>query len=130
MMFKPVEINGCLHVDGGYACKAPVEALLNRIPDLQRILVHYIRSENLNESPHSFLNKKLTPFHIWHSVINIAREDAYSHQLEQIRAKKIEIIEITTTAPKVSPSRMSGGSKAYKIAMFETIRILEEKKII
>ena len=130
MLFKPVEINGSLHVDGGYACKAPVEALFNRVPDLQQIIVHYIRSENLTKSSHGFLNKKLTPFHILSSVINISREDAYIRQLEQVRAKGIEVIEIVTAAPRISPSRMSEGPAAYKIAMAETTRILEEKKLV
>ena len=130
ILFKPVEINGNLHVDGGYACKAPVKALFDRVLDLQRIIVHYIRSESLNESPHRFLNKKLTPFHILRSAVNISREDAYIRQLEQMRAKGVEIIEITTSAPRISPSRMSGGPEAYKIAMAETMRILEEKILV
>jgi len=127
MLFKPVEINGSLHVDGGYACKAPVEALFNRVPDLQQIIVHYIRSESLNESPLRFLNKRLTPFHILRSVINISREEAYMRQIEQVKAKGVEIIEIATVTPRISPSHMSEGPAAYNIAMAETMRILEKK---
>ena len=130
ILFKPVEINGSLHVDGGYACKAPVEALLNRVPELQRVIVHYIRSKSLNEPSHRFLDKKLTPFHILHSVVNVSRENAYIHQLEQVKAKGIEVIEITTTAPRISPSHMSEGPEAYKIAMTETMCILEEKEVV
>jgi len=46
MLFQPTEIDGALYLDGGISGKAPVEALAD-LCDLNRILVHFIASENV-----------------------------------------------------------------------------------
>ena len=60
MLFKPVEIDGSLYVDGGMVNKAPVKALADLIQP-EKIIVHFIASSNFEGPSNSFLNKKMTP---------------------------------------------------------------------
>jgi len=123
ILFKPIEINGELYVDGGIVNKAPLNGLADLV-DLDRIIVHFIASDNLEEFSHGFLRKMLTPWHIQYTAINIARKEAYKNQLEIVRMKGIEVIEVKTTAPTVGPNRLDRGLSAYKSAKASTLKIL------
>ena len=57
MLFKPVEIDGSLFVDGGVVNKAPVLAICEGIKP-ERVIVHFIASDNLGDTTNPFLRKK------------------------------------------------------------------------
>jgi predicted acylesterase/phospholipase RssA len=60
MLFRPTEIDGALYLDGGISGKAPVEALAD-LCDLDRILIHFIASENVKKEGNGFMKKRFTP---------------------------------------------------------------------
>ena len=60
MLFKPAKIDGALYLDGGISGKAPVEALAD-LCDLDKILIHFIASENVKKPGHGFMKQKFTP---------------------------------------------------------------------
>jgi NTE family protein len=125
MLFKPVEIDGSLFVDGGVVNKAPVQALADEIrPD--KIIVHFIASDNIGDRKNSFLKKPMTPWHIQHLAVNISRHEAYLRQCDQVRERGIEVIEIITNAPTVGPGKLERGPEAYEKARETTFRILSE----
>jgi NTE family protein len=115
VLFKPVEINGALYSDGGIVGKAPVEALAN-LCELDIILVHFIASGNIEESAHAFLRKRFTPWHIQHLAVNIARQKAYQKEVELVQTRGLEVIEVRTDAPSISPGRLEKGPEAYEAA--------------
>jgi NTE family protein len=123
ILFKPVEINGELYVDGGIVNKAPLNALANLV-DLNQIIVHYIASDNLESFSHGFLNKMLTPWHIQHTAFNIARKEAYMNQLKIVRMKGVKVIEVKTAAPSTGPNRLKRGLSAYESAKSTTLKTL------
>lgn len=125
-LFKPVEIDGAWYADGGIACKAPVRAVaaLAR-PD--RVIVHFIGSQNLNDDPNSFLKKRLTPWHIHYAAGNIARQEAYKMELEMVRMGGVEVIEVETHAPALGPNNLQEGFRAYRIAKEEALRALSPR---
>jgi NTE family protein len=123
ILFKPVKINGELYVDGGIVNKAPLKALAGLV-DLNRIIVHYIASDNLEAFSHGFLKKMLTPWHIQYTAFNIARKEAYINQLEIVRMKGIQVIEVKTKAPSTGPNRLYRGLSAYESAKFTTLETL------
>jgi len=125
ILFKPVEINGELYVDGGIVNKAPVKALTDLV-DLDTIIVHYVASDNLEVSSHGFLNTMLTPWHIQYTAFNIAREEAYGNQLEIVRSKGIKVIEVKTEPPSTGPNRLDRGPAAYAKARASTMEILSQ----
>jgi NTE family protein len=123
ILFKPVEINGELYVDGGIVNKAPLNALVNLV-DLNQIIVHYIASDNLKTFSHGFLRKILTPWHIQYTAFNIARKEAYINQLKIVRMKGIKVIEVKTAPPSTGPNRLKRGLSAYESAKSTTLKTL------
>jgi NTE family protein len=128
MLFKPVEIDGSLFVDGGIVNKAPVLPLCRRIRP-ERVIVHFIASENLGDRTNPFLRKRMTPWHIQHLAVNVARQTAYEYQCDQARQMGIEIVEVRTRAPGVGPNTLERGPLAYQKAKEETMRILSARLV-
>jgi len=126
ILFKPVKINGSLYVDGGIVNKAPVQALADLIQP-EKIIVHFIASDNLTGPSNSFLEKKITPWHIHHLAINISRDKAYQNQCDIIQQRGIELIEVQTHAPSVAPNSLKNGIPAYYKARETGIKILASK---
>jgi len=125
ILFKPVEINGSLYLDGGITGKAPVEALAN-LCDLDRIIVHFIASNNVEEARHRFLRKRFSPWHMQHLSINIARQEAYQKEIEMVQKRGIEVIEIRTESPALSPNRLGRGQEAYNASKASAAKLLSE----
>jgi NTE family protein len=123
ILFKPVEIDGSLYVDGGVTNKCPLKALTGLV-DLDTIIVHFIASENVEEGVHAFLGKKITPWHIQHLAVNIARQEAYHRQLEIVHMHGVEVIEVRTDAPTVGPDKLHRGPAAYNSAKVSTLEAL------
>ena len=125
ILFKPVEMNGSLYLDGGITGKAPVEPLAD-LCELDRIIVHFIASNNVEEARHGFLRKRLAPWHIQHLAVNIARQEAYQKELTMVRRRGIEVIEIKTESPALSPNSLHKGLEAYNAAKTSAAKLLSE----
>ena len=123
MLFKPVEIDGSLYVDGGVTHKCPLNALADLV-DLKKIIVHFIASENMEKGVHDFLHKRMTPWHIQYLSVNIARQEAYQRQLEMVRMRGIEVIEVRTNAPSLGPGTLDRGPAVYNSAKATTLDVL------
>ena len=124
VLFKPVEINGLLYIDGGITGKAPVEALAN-LCELDRIIVHFIASTNVEEERHGFLRKRFSPMHIQHLAVNIARQEAYQKELKAVRKRGIEVIEIRTESPSLNPNSLNRGPEAYNTAKASALKLFK-----
>ena len=124
VLFKPVELNGSLYLDGGITGKAPVEALAN-LCELDKIIVHFIASNNVEEGRHRFLRKRFSPWHMQHLAINIARQEGYQKEIEMVQMRGIEVIEIRTESPALSPNSLDRGSEAYNIAKASALKLLK-----
>ncbi|MGD9032371.1 MAG: patatin-like phospholipase family protein [Desulfobacteraceae bacterium] len=128
MLFKPVEIDGSLYVDGGVTNKAPVQALADLIlPD--KIIVHFIASADLERPANTFLKRRMTPWHIHSLSLDITRQEAYQRQCDLVRQRGIEIIEVKTNAPALGPNTLEKGPLAYSKACEETLKILSSVRI-
>jgi len=125
MLFKPVEIDGSLHVDGGMVSKAPVQALADLI-EPEKMIIHFISSSNLKSPENAFLNKKMTPWRIHHLSVSISRQEAYRGQCETVKGRGIELIEVKTDAPAVGPNSLEKGPAAYKKAREAALEILSK----
>ncbi|MBW1681561.1 MAG: patatin-like phospholipase family protein [Deltaproteobacteria bacterium] len=123
LLFKPVEINGGLYVDGGVVNKAPVQALADLLP-LDRILVHLIPSRNLEQEKDAFLRKSMPPLHIHTLAMNIARRVSYERQVEAVRMRGVEEVEIVTRTPSLGPHRLDRGPAAYAAGREQTLSAL------
>lgn len=124
VLFKPVKIGGSYYVDGGVVNKAPVKAMAD-LCVVDRILIHYMASENIGEKrSDDFLAKRFSPWHIQYLAINIARQEAYQNQLEMVRARGIEVIEVRTDTPLLGPNRLQLGRAAYEEARRMTLESL------
>jgi NTE family protein len=125
MLFKPVEMDGSLYVDGGMVSKAPVEALAELIkPD--KMIIHFVSSSNLRSPENAFLKKKMTPWHIHHLSVSISRQEAYERQCERVVQQGIGLVEVKTGAPSVGPNSLAKGPAAYSKARQAAIEILSE----
>jgi NTE family protein len=125
MLFKPVEIDGALYVDGGVVNKAPVQALADLIqPD--KIIVHFVPSADLESPANSFLRRRMTPWHIHSLSLDISRQEAYQKQCDLVRQRGIEIMEVRTDAPPLGPNTLEKGPLAYDKAREATLRLLED----
>jgi NTE family protein len=125
MLFKPVEIDGSLYVDGGVVNKAPVQALADLIqPD--KIIVHFVPSADLESPANSFLRRRMTPWHIHSLSLDISRQEAYQKQCDLVRQRGIEIMEVRTDAPPLGPNTLEKGPLAYDKAREATLRLLED----
>ncbi len=127
MMFKPVKIGGSLYVDGGMVNKAPVDALAE-LGGFKKIIVHMVASGNIEEQRDSFLKKKMTPLHIHHLAVNIARSEAYARQVKKARIKGIQVVEINSAAPPLGPNKLSMGKTAYDTAKRNSLKILKKSE--
>lgn len=126
VLFKPANIDGALHMDGGISGKAPVEALAD-LCDLDRILIHFIPSENVKKPGNGFMNRKFTPWRMQHIAINTARMEDYERQKRIVAMRGVEVVEINTGAPSTGPNRLDKGPLAYEIA--KTSALKDFKKI-
>jgi NTE family protein len=126
MLFKPVEIDGSLYVDGGMVNKAPVQAMADLIMP-EKIIVHFISSENLEDRENSFLKMRMTPWHIHHLAVNISRQEAYQKQCDLVRQRGIEIIEAKTDVPTLGPNSLEKGPLAYNKAREAAVNILSKE---
>ncbi len=125
MLFKPVEIDGSLYVDGGVVDKAPLKALSDHV-DLDKIIIHFIASGNVGKNGKGFLEKKMTPWHVQYLAVNISRQEAYERQLEILANRGVEVIEVKTDAPAVGPNKLNKGPAAYETAKAVTLKILSD----
>ncbi len=119
-LFKPVNINGSLYVDGGMVNKAPVQALADLIQP-EKVIVHFIASDNLEEEADRFLKKRMTPWHIHQLSVNISRQEAYRRQCEALRKQGIEVIEVRTKTVSLGPNSLERGPSAYAGAREATL---------
>ena len=126
MLFKPVEIDGSLYVDGGVTNKCPLKALADLV-DLKTIIVHFIASENMEKGVYGFLGKRMTPWHIQYLAVNIARQEAYQRQLEIVRMRGIEVIEVRTNAPSMGPGKLDRGPAVYNSAKATALEVLSNR---
>jgi len=124
-LFKPVDVEGSLHVDGGVVNKAPVSALYDLVRP-EKIIVHFIISKDIEHSENNFLIKRMTPWHIYQLSINISRQEAYKRQCDAARQLGVEIVEIKTDAPGVGPNNLKMGTVAYSRARKSTMNILSQ----
>ncbi len=123
ILFKPVAMNGSLYLDGGITGKAPIEALAD-LCELDRIIVHFIASNNVEEARHRFLKKRFSPWHMQHLAINIARQEAYQKEVEMVQMRGVEVIEIRTESPALSPNSLHKGPEAYNAAKASAVKLL------
>lgn len=124
MLFKPAEIDGALYLDGGISGKAPVEALAD-LGDPDRILVHFIVSENVKKTGNDFMKKRFTPWRMQHIAINTARMEDYERQKRIVAMRGVEVLEINTGAPSIGPNSLNKGSLAYEAAKTSALRALQ-----
>ncbi|MBW1943362.1 MAG: patatin-like phospholipase family protein [Deltaproteobacteria bacterium] len=125
-LFQPVQINGALYVDGGMVNKAPVQALADLVePD--RIIVHFIASDNLEEEDNRFLKKRITPWHIHQLSVNISRQEAYKRQCDMLREQGVEVIEVRTSTPSLGPNSLEKGPAVHAKAREATLFALSKK---
>ena len=115
MLFKPTQVDGALYLDGGISGKAPVEALAD-LCDLDRILIHFIASENVKNTGNGFMEKRFTPWRMQHIAINTARMEDYERQKRVVAMRGVEVIEINTGAPSMGPNSLDRGPAAYRAA--------------
>ena len=126
VLFKPVRMNGSLYVDGGVVNKAPALALADHI-GAERIIVHFIGSENLNVPANRVTERRMTPWCIHHLSVNIARYEAYRRQLDALERLGVEVVEVRTQAPALGPNRLERGPSAYRRAREAALRVLYDR---
>ncbi len=125
VLFKPVRMNGSLYVDGGVVNKAPALALADHI-GAERIVVHFIGSDNLAVPASRLTRKRMTPWRIHHLSVNIARYEAYRRQLDALEQQGIEVIEVRTQAPALGPNCLEKGPLAYRHSQEVALRVLSD----
>jgi NTE family protein len=115
VFFKPVEIDGCLYVDGGVVSKAPLLGLAELMRP-EKIVVHFLPSTGMAGADNSFLKKIMTPLHLQHLATNIGRQEAYRLQREMALARGIRLLEVVSEAPSVGPNSLARGPLGYQRA--------------
>jgi NTE family protein len=123
MLFKPTKIDGALYLDGGISGKAPVEALAD-LCDLDRILVHFIASENVKKTGNDFMEKRFTPWRMQHIAINTARMENYERQKRIVAMRGVEVIEINVSGLSMGPNSLNKGPAVYQAAKVSALRHL------
>jgi len=126
-LFKPVEIDGALFVDGGMVNKAPVQALADLVQP-EKIIVHFIASENIGDRTNNFLQKRVTPWHMYHLAVNVSRHEAYQRQCDSVRKQGIEVVEVRTHSSGIGPDKLAKGLQAYRKAKEGALKILSSIK--
>ena len=125
MLFKPTKIDDALYLDGGISGKAPVEALAD-LCDLDRILIHFIASENVKKTGNDFMKKNFTPWRMQHIAINTARMEDYERQKRIVAMRGVAVVEINTGAPSVGPNSLEKGLIAYEAAKTSALKVLKK----
>ncbi|MCF8129253.1 MAG: patatin-like phospholipase family protein [Deltaproteobacteria bacterium] len=125
MLFKPTKIEGALYLDGGISGKAPVEALAD-LCDLDRILIHFIASENVKQEGNGFMKKRFTPWRMQHIAINTARMADYERQKRIVRLRGVEVVEINTGGPAMGPNSLNKGPAVYEASRASALMALRE----
>jgi NTE family protein len=126
VLFRPVRMNGSLYVDGGVVNKAPALALAEHI-GAEKIIIHFIGSENLNVPASRLTRRRMTPWRIHHLSVNIARYEAYRRQLDALERQGVEVVEVRTQAPVLGPNRLERGPLAYRHAREATLRVFSDR---
>jgi hypothetical protein len=80
----------------------------------------------VEEGRHRFLRKRFSPGHIQHLAINIARQEAYQKELKMVQMRGVEVIEIRTESPALSPNSLHKGPEAYNAAKASAAKLLSE----
>lgn len=115
MLFYPLESDGKVFVDGGLVVKAPVLDLYNLAkPDI--IIVHYIRSVDLNKNGNYFMDKILPPYSFASLSHVICRHQSYLLECELVKKMGCDIIEISPELPRLSPNNLYDSKKVYNQA--------------
>jgi len=118
-LFKFKSMQNTLHVDGGFADKAPVEALARRMqPDI--LIVHYLKSSNLRDSAPSLLNSRSSPGKAQTLAATIGRHEHYLTQKLLAGQLGISVLEIAPELPCVSPSHIDRGTGVFEEARRHT----------
>ncbi|MCD6294608.1 MAG: patatin-like phospholipase family protein [Deltaproteobacteria bacterium] len=125
MLFQAVEIDGGFYVDGGLSSKAPVEALAD-LCGLDKILIHFVASDNVKKTGNGFMKKRFTPWRMQHIAINTARMEDYERQKRIVAMRGVKVIEINTGAPSVGPNSLDRGPATYRAAKASALRYLEK----
>lgn len=124
MLFRPVEAEGSMCVDGGVTSKAPISALISGArPDT--LIIHYIASRGLEGRDNGFLRRPLTPWFIHDMAFDIARFESYRHQKALAEAMGIKVVEIDTKAPPLGPGSLGRGRSAYEHARWKALEALK-----
>ena len=93
----------------------------------EKIIIHFIASDNLESPENSFIEKRMTPWHIHHLSVNISRREAYEKQCDRVRQRGVKLIEVRTNAPPVGPNTLKNGPLAYDKAREATLKILSKE---
>jgi NTE family protein len=124
-LFKFKRIRNGLHVDGGFADKAPVEALARHMrPDA--LIVHYLKSSNLLDGCPSFLASRFSPGKAQTLAVTIGRHEHYLTQKRLVEQMGVPVIEIVPRLPAVSPARLDCGPAAFEEARRQTLAFFVE----
>jgi NTE family protein len=119
-LFKFKAIDACLHVDGGFADKAPVEALARHMqPEV--LIVHYLKSSNLRSDDRSYLTRRFSPGKAKNLAVTIGRHEHYLTQKRLVEQMGIPVLEIAPRLPSVSPAHIDRGAAAFEEARRQTL---------
>ena len=119
-LFKFKQVGSCLHVDGGFSDKAPVEGLARLMrPDV--LIVHYLKSGNLTNSEPSFLSRRFSPGRANALAVSIGRHEHYLTQKRLAEAMGVRVLEITPEVVPVSPGHLELGPAALESARGQTL---------
>ena len=122
-LFKFKAMDDDLHVDGGFADKAPVEALARHMqPEV--LIVHYLKSSNLRSDDQSFLNRRFSPGKANTLAVTIGRHEHYLTQKRLVEQMGIPVLEIAPRLPSVSPAHIDRGPAAFEEARRQTLLFL------
>lgn len=119
-LFKFKAMDADLHVDGGFADKAPVEALARHLqPEV--LIVHYLKSSNLYSDDQSLLTRRFSPGKAKTLAITIGRHEHYLTQKRLVEQIGIPVLEISPELPSVSPAHIDRGPAAFEEARRQTL---------
>lgn len=109
IMFRPVPRHGGLHADGGIVDKMPIRALIETV-DVDAVVAHLIPTRGL-EAP-----LPGTPGRLIERFLDIARDDAWRHQVALAEARGIEVYVVTTRPGRVHPFALQRGPEVMRAA--------------
>lgn len=110
ILFRPVERGGALHADGGIVDKLPIAALVDHV-EVDVVLAHHIPTTGLSRRLPS------TPGRFIERMLDIAREDGWTHQAALAEARGIEVVVIRSDdLPRVDPFKLDRGLDAMRAA--------------